>query len=82
MGVKRIPGVHHYYQVLMVEHLLVINEGHLDVVWDQTPEPRPRLYPKPKQDLHLILRKILSRIGNMSNASQVFGQKLLHHNHD
>jgi hypothetical protein len=82
MGVKRIPGFHHYDQDLMLEHLLVINEGHSDVVWDQTPAPRPRLYPKPRQDLNLILRKILSRTGNISNASQVFGQKLLHHNHD
>jgi hypothetical protein len=38
MGIKRVPGVHHYDHVLMIEHLQIIKEGHSDVIWEQTPE--------------------------------------------
>jgi hypothetical protein len=50
MGIKRVPGVQHYDHVLMVMHLYVIEEDHSDVVWEQTPAPKPRLYPKLRQD--------------------------------
>ena len=50
MGIKPVPGVQHYDHVLMVMHLYVIEEDHSDVVWEQTPAPKPRLYPKLRQD--------------------------------
>jgi hypothetical protein len=39
MGIKCVPGVHHYDDVLMVEHLQVIKEEHSDVVCEQKPAP-------------------------------------------
>jgi len=50
MGIKPVPGVQHYDHVLMVMHLYVIEEDHSDVVLEQTPAPKPRLYPKLRQD--------------------------------
>lgn len=50
VGIKRVPGIHHYDHVLRIEHLRVIKEGHSDVKWEPTPAPRHRLYSKLKQD--------------------------------
>jgi hypothetical protein len=49
IGVKRIPGVHHYGHVVMVEHLCVIEKGHSDVEW----EPKPKLTPRQEILEHL-----------------------------
>ena len=50
VGIKRVPGIHHYDHVLRIEHLRVIKEGPSDVKWEPTPAPRHRLYSKLKQD--------------------------------
>ena len=50
VGIKRVPGIHHYDHVLRIEHLRVIKEGHSDVKWEPTPAPRHRLSSKLKQD--------------------------------
>ena len=44
IGKKRVPGIHRYDHVVMVEHLHVIEEGHSDVKW----EPKPKLTPREK----------------------------------
>jgi hypothetical protein len=45
IGTKRVPGIQHYEHVVMVEHLRVIKEGHLDVEWEpkQTKTPRQKI---------------------------------------
>jgi hypothetical protein len=50
MFVKRVPGIHHYDHVLMIEHLQVIKEGHSDVKWEPTPALRHKLYQELKLD--------------------------------
>ncbi len=49
IGTKRVPGIHRYDHVVMVEHLHVIEEGHSNVEW----EPKPKLTPREKILEHL-----------------------------
>jgi hypothetical protein len=44
IGTKRVPGIQHYGNVVMVEHLRVIEEGHSDVEW----EPKCTMTPREK----------------------------------
>ncbi len=55
IGIKCVPGNHHYAHVLMVEHLCVIKEGHSDVEW----EPKPKLTPR---------QEILERLRTLSKS--------------
>jgi len=42
IGIKRVPGIHRYAHVVMVEHLRVIKEGHSDIKWESKHTMTPR----------------------------------------
>jgi len=43
IGIKRVPGIHCYTDVLMVKHLWVIKDVHSDVEWEPKPTPRQEI---------------------------------------
>jgi hypothetical protein len=54
IGIKSVPGIQHHDNIVMVEHLRVIKEGHSDVEW----EPKRKLTPREKllEHLHLLAK--------------------------
>jgi hypothetical protein len=51
IGIKLVPGIQHHGNVVMVEHIRVIEEGYSDVEW----EPKRTLTPREKLLEHLNL---------------------------
>ena len=84
MGVKRVPGIHHYDHVLMIEHLQVIKEGHSDVKWSQHQHPDTSFTKNWNRTQYLILDQVFLESDVSCHALQAFDQKSLfhHHQHD